>query len=80
MCSGKTLAFQANDAGSIPAARSNDVFRHSPSNFDILDGGPPQKQLHHALFEMMLMFAELVRRIERYQIRVYLPDPHGTYA
>ena len=26
LCSGKTLAFQANDAGSIPAARSKILF------------------------------------------------------
>ena len=30
LCSGKTLAFQAKDAGSIPARRSNFLDQRSP--------------------------------------------------
>ena len=33
LCSGKTLAFQAKDAGSIPAARSNNSYALRPSNY-----------------------------------------------
>ena len=32
-CSGKTLAFQAKDAGSIPAARSNNSYALRSSNY-----------------------------------------------
>ena len=33
LCNGKTLAFQARDAGSIPAARSKNLFSDSlPAN------------------------------------------------
>ena len=29
LCSGKTLAFQAKDAGSIPARRSNYIYKRA---------------------------------------------------
>jgi hypothetical protein len=38
LCSGKTLAFQANDAGSIPAARSKRVLFHNEYVWSVLAG------------------------------------------